>query len=305
MTRAAICGGPELLAVGAALGLVGSVDPEIVIVDLRSSDAVTRAAAYAASIPRVVVAEGATAAMLRAAGTPHVATGIAAEVLGPLVSAALPRRAALATRIVIVTAARGGVGRTLLATNVARRVARRRSLWLVDATGTGAAAWWMREEARPWPELEPLTHELSVEHLRIVAAGPASGVSVLGGGGRAPSARLLEATLHALRDELVILDAPLLATEVTSVSAGEAHPACRTLVVSYGDPASLAALEPYDLGPAWLIASQGPLAGRPAFRMLPRDDDAVGSALARRSAVGGRLGRAYDELAEVIAIDAT
>ncbi len=58
----------------------------------------------------------------------------------------------------------------------------------------------------------------------------------------------------------------------------------------------------------WLMASQSrtPKIGeRAAFRALPRDEAAVGAALSGRSAVGGALGRAYHELAELIALDAS
>jgi hypothetical protein len=42
-----------------------------------------------------------------------------------------------------------------------------------------------------------------------------------------------------------------------------------------------------------------------AFRALPRDEAAVGAALSGRRAVGGALGRAYDELADLMALDAS
>lgn len=305
MTRVAVCGGPDLVAVAAALGLVEAPEPEVVLVDIRSADAVARAGTFAATTPRVIVADGQNAAMLRAAGALHVATVTSPETLGPLVTAALPQRTRDATRSVVITGARGGVGRTLLATNLARRVAPRRPLWLVDATGTGSAAWWLRGEARPWPELEPLTNELSIEHLRIVAAEPVAGIRLLGGAGAAPSGPLLNACLRELAEELVIVDAGLLADERTRSLNAIALEARRTLVLTYADPVSLAALEVHDLSAAWLIASQGRLAQRDAFRTLPRDDGAVGAALAGRGAIGGKLGRAYDDLAEIIAIDAT
>lgn len=305
MTRVAICGGPDLLAAAQVLGLIEAPDPEIVLVDVRSEDALARAAALAVSIPRVIVADAPRAALLRAAGTAYVATTAQAEALGPLVAAALPRQLRDATRRVVVTGARGGVGRTLLATNVARRLARKCPLWVVDATGTGAAAWWLRSETRPWPELEPLADELSIEHLRIVAAGPGPSIRVLGAGGPMPSARLLAACLRELAHELVVVDGCLLADDRIRTLCDGPGTDRRTLVMTYPDPVSLAALEPHDIGTAWLIASQGPLPGSTAFRTLPRDDAAVGAALSGRGPVGGRLGRVYDELAEILAIDAT
>lgn len=305
MTRVAICGGPELVAVAEVLGLVEAAEPEIVLVDVRSESAVARATSFPAATPRVIVADGPRAALLRAAGTPYVATVATPEALGPLVVAALPRRTRDVTRSLVVTGARGGVGRTLLATNLARRLSGRFPLWLVDATGTGAAAWWLRGEARPWSELEPLTGELSIEHLRIVAGEPHPGIRLVGGAGPAPSVRLLDACLRELARELVVVDAGLLADERTRALCDGPDIARRTLVMTYSDPVSLAALEPHDLRMAWLIAAQGRLPERTAFRTLPRDDDAVGAALAGSGAISGKLGRAYDELAELITIDAT
>jgi hypothetical protein len=42
-----------------------------------------------------------------------------------------------------------------------------------------------------------------------------------------------------------------------------------------------------------------------AFRILPRDEAAVADGLATRGRIDGVLGRAYDELAELIGIDAS
>jgi hypothetical protein len=44
---------------------------------------------------------------------------------------------------------------------------------------------------------------------------------------------------------------------------------------------------------------------RAAFRALPRDEAAVSAALSGRHTAGGALGRAYDALAELIALDAS
>ena len=305
MTRAAICGGPDLVAAAEALGLVAAPEPDVVLVDTRREDAIARAAEYAPSIPRVAVASGATAALLRAAGVAHVAAGTAAEVVGPQVAAALPARAREATRRVLITSARGGVGRTLLATNLALRLGRAAPVWLLDATGTGTAGWWLRAEARPWSELEPMAPELSIEHLRVVATAVAPGVQVVGGPGSAPSWPLLAACLRALDRELAIVDAAPLADERTRALRERSTSAHRTLVLTYPDAASLAALAAHDLADAWLVASQGALPGGAAFRSLPRDDDAVARALSERAGVRGRLGRAYDDLAEILAIDAT
>jgi hypothetical protein len=45
--------------------------------------------------------------------------------------------------------------------------------------------------------------------------------------------------------------------------------------------------------------------GRDVFRAFPRAEGAIADATSRPSALGGALGKAYDELAEIIAIDAT
>lgn len=304
MTRAAICGGQELAAAAAILGLADAPDPEVVLLDSRLDDAVARAATIAVGVPRVVVATGPTASLLRAAGVAHVAASSSIDTIGPYVAAAAPRRGREATRLVVVTAARGGVGRTLLATGLARRVARTTPIWLLDATGTGAAAWWLRTEPVSWSGLEPMSQELTIEHLRVVAVSPLAELRVLGGAGPAPSPALLAACLRALGSELVIVDGPLLAEERTrSLLEGDAHMR-RTLVVTYGDAVSLAMLRPYEIEGAWLIGSQLPLPRGQALRTLPRDDLAVAAAAGGSGAVGGRLGRAYDDLAELLLIDA-
>lgn len=308
MTRAAICGGPELIAAAAAVGLVDGEPAQLAIVDLRDAAEVSRAAALPPDLPRVLVTDAAGARLLRAAGARHVTESIALEALGPLVAGMLPPIHRDATRRIVVTAARGGVGRTMLATNLARRMSRRCPVWLIDATGTGAAAWWLRAEVRPWSELEPLARELSVEQLRVVAAEPASGLRVLGGGGQVPTTGLLNSCLALLAavGELVIVDAPLLADERTRAMVTSSDEESRALVVSYADAASLAALEPHDLGQAWLIASQsGSLGERRVFRALPRDEAAAAEAHRSRSGVAGTLGRAYDDLAELLVIDAS
>lgn len=308
MIRAALCGGEELAEAAAVLGLREADGPEVVLLDARSPDAVARAAALPIDIPRVVVAEGPSAALLRSAGLAHVVSGTAPELIGPALARALPRRERSTTRLIVVTAARGGVGRTLLATQLARRLAARLPTWLVDATGTGAAAWWLRVEVGGWGDLEPMVSELTVDHLRVVAAQPSADLRVVGGAGAAPSFALLTRCIERLRqtEELVIVDAPLLSDERSRPGISAADPRARTLVVSYGDPASLAALEPYDLAGAWLIASQcGSLDGHSPFRVMPRDEGAVAAASTARAPIGGRLGRAYDDLAELLALDAT
>ena len=123
-----------------------------------------------------------------------------------------------------------------------------------------------------------------------------------------PTLALAESTLRAAGSlaELVLVDAPVLADERALALASRAE---RVLVLSYDDPLSLATLDGVDLpNAAWLVASQSRTARvgeRAAFRALPRDEAAVGAALSGRRAAGGALGRAYDELAELIALDAS
>lgn len=307
----AICGGDDLRAAASALGLAvcDAGRPDLVLVDLRDAAACAAAAALASAIPRVAVAGDAERALAAALG--YDASAIAAScepaALGPLVVAALPRTPRRATRLVAITAARGGVGRTMLVANLARRLASRLGVAAIDVTGTGALGWWLRCAPRAWTELEGLTDELTAEHLAVVAAESA-GLRVIGGAPVAPTRALAESTVRAAASlaELVLVDAPVLAD---GRGRSLATLADRVFVLSYDDPLSLAALDACDLpSDAWLVASQSrtPRIGeRAAFRALPRDETAVGEALAGRRAAGGALGRAYDELAELIALDAS
>ena len=309
--RAAICGGDELRASAAALGLepCDAGRPDLVLVDLRDASACAEAAALEPAIPRVAVAGEAERALAAALGYDASSIAAACEpaALGPLVVAALPRTPRRATRVVMVTAVRGGVGRTLLVANLARRLASRVPVAAIDAGGTGALGWWLECAPRTWTELEGLAAELTAEHLAVVAAQTA-GVYVIGGPPVAPTCALAEATVRAATSlaELVLIDAPVLADERARALAVAAD---RVLVLSYDDPLSLAALDASELpNDAWLMASQARtarLGERPAFRALPRDETAVSAALSGRRAAGGALGRAYDELAELIALDAS
>jgi len=111
---------------------------------------------------------------------------------------------------------------------------------------------------------------------------------------------------HRTLSEIVLLDAPTLADERTRRLTGAVD---RVIVMSYDDPISVAALAAADVpDEAWLIASQSvsaSLSGRDVFRSLPRAEGAIAAATSRPSALGGAIGKAYDELAEIIAIDAT
>lgn len=279
------------------------------LVDLRDAAACALAAAIESGIPRVAVAGESERALAAALG--YDASSIAATcepaALGPLVVAALPRTPRRATRIVVITGARGGVGRSLLAANLARRIASRLTVAAVDATGTGALGWWLECAPRPWTELEGLTDELTAEHLAVVATETA-GLRVIGGAPVGPTRALAESTVRAAASlaELVLVDAPVMADDRGRALAAIAD---RVLLPSYDDPLSLATLDACEVpGGAWLLASQSRVArigDRAVFRALPRDEAAVGAALSGRRAVGGALGRAYDELADLIALDAS
>jgi hypothetical protein len=309
--RVAICGGDDLRHAAAALGLETSDAgrPDLVLVDLRDPSACVAAAAIERAIPRVVVAGDTERALAAALG--YDAASIAATcepaALGPLVVAALPRTPRRATRIVAITGTRGGVGRTLLVANLARRLVSRLGVAAIDSTGTGALGWWLRCAPRSWTELEGLTDELTADHLAVVAT-ESVGLRVIGGAPVAPTRALAESTVRAAASlvELVFVDAPLFADERGRALASLAD---RVIVLSYDDPLSVATLEASEISSdVWLMASQSrtPKIGeRATFRALPRDEAAVGGAFSGRSAVGGALGRAYDELAELIALDAS
>jgi hypothetical protein len=304
VTRAAICGGAALREACAALGLEPSDAPRVVIADLREPGAAAAAATFAAKLPRVVIATAEQAAILDAIGTSVlVARSIDPEAIGPLVARAIPRPARDRTRVVTFTAARGGSGRTVCAANLARRLSRDGTVLAIDATGTGALGWWLGAEPRPWSELEALAAELRAEHLEVVATPIGPRLSVVGGPPSAPTPDVLAAVVTAARDlaDLVLVDAPLLADERTRRITARSD---RVLVHSYADPASSAALASSELpAGAWVFGSQGPVDG--AFRTLPRDEPAIADALATRGPVRGALGRAYDEVAELLAIDAS
>lgn len=309
--RAAVCGGDDLRAAAAALGLEAwdTGRPDVVLVDLRDLSACAAAAALDPAVPRVAVAGESQRALAAALGYDAASIAATCDVaeLGPLVVAALPRKPRRATRIVVITATRGGVGRTLLAANLARRLAARLGVAAVDATGTGALGWWLHCAPRTWTELEGLTDELTGEHLTVVATESA-GLRVIGGAPVAPTRALAESAVRAAASlaELVLVDTPVLADERGRALAALAD---RVLVLSYDDPLSHATLDASEIPDgAWLIASQSRAAvigERAAFRALPRDEAAVSAAQSGRRAAGGALGRAYDELAELIALDAS
>ena len=196
----------------------------------------------------------------------------------------------------------------MLAANLALRVASRLRVCVIDGTGHGATSWWLRCTPRPWTEFEGLVDELTADHLSVMAELIGSGMRVVGGVSVAPTPILLGATIRAAAGlaDLVIVDGPLRNDPLARAALSLAD---RVFVLAYDDPWSKLML---DADPPsereWLIASQmktPSLHGRRAFRALPRDESAVASAVASRSAAKGALGRAYDELAELLVIDAT
>ena len=310
--RVAVCGGAELAAAVDVLGLIPG-DParaDLALVDLRDPSAVPRAAALRPELPRVAIVSDGQVALAAALGVPSrsLAMSCEAAVIGPLIAAALPPSPRRATRSVLVTSARGGVGRSLLTANLGRRLAAVRSTLCLDLTGDGTLSRWLGATAASWTDLEGLADELTAEHLGVVATEAAPGLRLVGGPPCVPSVRLAQAALtRALElSEIVVLDAPSLADDRTRRLIASVD---RTLVMSYDDPISIAALASADVpDDAWLIASQSVatiLAGRDVFRALPRADAAVVAAAARPGPVAGTLGKSYDELAEIIAIDAT
>jgi hypothetical protein len=310
--RAAVYGGAELAEAADVLGLI-TVEParaDLALVDLRDADALSRATSLAPELPRVVVLGDDQVAIAEALGVPSrsVARSCEAAVLGPLIAATLPPARRGSTRSILVTSARGGAGRSMLVANLARRVAPLRATLCLDLTGDGTLSWWLGATTGSWSDLEDLTDELTAEHLGVVASEPAPGLRIVGGPPYGPSVRLAQSAFRAALElsEIVLVDAPTLADERTRRLVGSVD---RVLVLSYDDPISIAALASADVPEgAWLIASQSTatsLTGRDVFRALPRAESAVAAATSRPSALGGALGKAYDDLAELIAIDAS
>jgi hypothetical protein len=308
--RVAIFGGTDVRASVLALGLEPvTEDPEVALIDARDREAVITAAGLHPHVARVVVVFDTDRPLLDALGIEpaHVISSTEPAVLGPALMRLRPQRPRAATRVVAATGVRGGVGRSLLAVNLALRIAPRVRVCVIDATGHGAASWWLRCTPRPWTEFEGLVDELTADHLAVMAEDVSS-MRVVGGTSVVPSPALLGSTIRAASGlaDLVIVDAPLRNDPLARVAASLAD---RVFVLAYDDPWSKLMLDadpPSDQ--EWLIASQMKVAsldGRRAFRSLPRDESAVASAVESRGAAKGALGRAYDELADLLVIDAT
>jgi hypothetical protein len=299
----AVCGS-ALDNAARVLELDREARPQLVLVDLRDPDAAVAAAAYPGSLPRVAVVTAEQRELLAATGA-TVPTAVSTDpaVLGPLIAAVAPRSARGVTRVVVVTSGRGGVGRTLLVANLARRLAAARSVLAVDLTASGALGWWLGVSARPWLDLAPLTDELRAEHLGLLAVEAAARLSVIGGPPDAPTVALATVSLAAARDlvDIVIVDAPPLADPAARAAVAVAD---RVLVLTYDDAVSRAILDAAPVpDTAWRIGAQGPV--EHAFRVLPRDERSIADAMSKRQRVHGALGAAYDELAELLAIDAS
>jgi hypothetical protein len=310
--RVAAFGADDLRASIVALGFEPSAaeQAELAVIDTRDPAALSGAASLPLALPRVFIASSSQRGMIAALGIDpaRVVESCEPASLGPVIMSALPVRRRSATRVALVTSVRGGVGRTLLAANLAVRISAKMRVCLVDATGTGAASWWLNTPARPWSSLEGLVDELSADQLSVLAEQVGSGLRIVGGPCIAPSDGVLAATTRAAAtlDDLVIIDAPVAADQLTQRALAIAD---RVMVVAYDEPFSVAAVEAFSASDdIWLIASQsraGRLGTRDVFRALPRDESAVAAALARRERIRGRLGRAYDDLAELLIIDAS
>ena len=306
-SRIAVFGDDGLVASVIALGFEVADDAPCAVVDAGDAEALARASHLPATVPRVVIAAPQDHARLCALGldAARIATDRSAAAIGPAISALLPQGVRSRSRVVLIAGAAGGVGTTLLATNLARRVARVIRTCVIDITGSGAAGWWCGVDLASWAELEPLASELGADHIPLVSREASADLYLIGGGGAAPSEAIVSATLRAAVSafDVVIVDAePVYALRDPLHTLAD-----RVLVLSRDDAMSAAALTcPWLAEDDWLIAC-GPsvrqLSGRDVFRALPWDDDAVSSARSRRGAVGGRLGRAYDELAEIISVD--
>ena len=306
MIRVAVCGAIFDDAIE-MLGLEPVAErAEVALVDLADDAAVTAAAQIAPDVPRVAVGRPEHDRLLRAAGCAvALAPTAVPAVIGPLVAAARPTRSRGRTRLVVVTGPRGGIGRTLLVAGLAERLSTRASVLVLDATGSGAAAWWLRVAPGPWSDLEGLVEELTAEHLAVVAA-ERERLRVVGGVSPMPSVALLLAAARAAVGiaDVVIVDAPILFDDRKRALTESAD---RVLLVTTDDPPAVVATEgSLDEERVWLVASRcraERLGAHTAFRALPDDPVAVRAATRGPAVVGGALGRAYDELAEILAID--
>ena len=307
--RIAVFGPVELHDAVATCGFEPGADGVVAVVDATDVEAMGTAAQLSSSIPRVVIAPIELHPSLRAFGADpaRIVSETSAAAIGPVLARLLPQTARPRTRVVVVTGVRGGVGRTLLATNVSRHLATGRRVCLVDATGSGAAAWWLRVPASSWTSIEGLADEMTPDHLAVLAHEATRDLHVIGGAYMAPSAEIIRATVRAAMSsyDIVLVDAPPAHDGGASALRALAD---RWLVLAYDEPLSLDALDGVVAPADWIIASQATqrrLGAHDVFRSMPRDETAVARAIASREGVRGRLGRAYLELAEILALDAS
>lgn len=311
MSRVAVFGGTELLEAARSLELeVVSDAAELAVVDADDDASVGAAALLPGTLPRVFIAGVVRAALLRAAGAPHVLERpLTAARLGPIVFA-LERAREAAPRIVLFIAATGATGRTSLVANLALRLAVRAPALAIDATGTGALAWRLGATVAPWPDLAAVGDELGEAHLRLAAA-ERDGALIVGGVG-SPSAALLRGVIERARGlGAVLVDGP-----APAVARDLARGSERVYVCANPDPASAAVTAAVfgDLlgAPARLVVSQArerdvtrlaALFGVPPTFVLPPDEPSCRDALRRRGRTNGALGRAYDAIAEILLAD--
>ena len=306
MTRVIACGATFAAAIE-TLGLEAVEDrPDLVLVDVDDDAAVARAAEILPEIPRIAIVGAERELILRAVGASvPVALSSHPAAIGPLVARLAPGRSRSATRIVVVTGVSGGIGRTLLVANLAARIGTRTSVVVLDATGTGAAAWWLGLAPGSWADLEGLVDELTAEHIAVVAS-ERERIRLIGAAGLMPTARLVATTARACDgwSELVLVDAPVLVDERTRVLWEVAD---RVIVLASEGGPHAAALDGLASDErTWLVASRSRAAtigGRDVLRALPDDPASVRSATRGPSLAGGALGRAYDDLAELLALD--
>ena len=310
--RAVVCGGEELRSSAVALGIIAAdaSTADLALIDLRDAGAIAQAALLPRELVRVAVIADAQRDVVAALG---IRAGLAAAtcepaILGPLIAAALPPSRRRATRSVLITSVRGGSGCSLLAANLCRRLAPVRSTLGLDTSGGVGLSWWLGATAGGWHDLEDLADELTAEHLAVVALEAAPGLRIAGGPPAAPSVAVCRAAVRAALElvEFVVIDGASVAEHRTRELAGLVD---RVLIVSYDDPFSAAALTGAEIPQdAWVIASQSQanaIGGHEVFRALPRAEHEVAAAASGPRAVGGRLGAAYDELAELLVIDAS
>jgi Mrp family chromosome partitioning ATPase len=310
--RIVVLGGDDVRATVALLGFeIADVDrAQVAVVDARDRAVLAHAASLPSKLPRLTIVASDDQAFFTALGIDpaRVVTSVEPAIVGPALVALMPAAARGATRVVSITGSRGGVGRTLLAANLARRIAKRLRVCAIDATGTGALAWWLRVSPKPWAEIEPVAEELTAEQLSLVADAEMDGPRVIGGALATPSSVALSAVVRvaSTAHDLLIVDGPVTCDPLAHALSQVAD---RRVILTYDDPWSTLLLETATVGERdWLIASQSKaraVAGHQTFRALPRDESSVAAAISSRASAGGALGRAYDELAELLVIDAT